>query len=159
MRNKSSLVLCAVALTAGVCPIARAASLPASLQARYTALIAALEKGDLKTYDALYTPDYVSVDPSGKTTQRAAYMAEIKDLMKGAKKVVFHIKYTAVKTHDGIAEVSFDCDGQILKKEGATTFHEIGTDSWRKIGKVWMEFKTVDKLFTVMMPKPKPGTK
>ena len=154
MRKQPSLVLSAVAVTACVWSVAYAVTLPPALQARYTGLIAALKKGDMKAYETFYAPEYVSVDPSGKTSNRADSMIAVQGLLKGAKKMTFHIKYTGVKIQGDVAEVSFDCIGQIFKPEGTTSFHEVGTDSWKKKGKVWMETKTVDKVFTVTAPKP-----
>ena len=153
MRNATRVAMSVFALTLSLCSVAMADTWPAGLQARYDALIASLRNRDLKAYDKFYTADYVSVDPSGKTVKRAEYMAGIGDLMKGAKKFTCGIKYVEVKSHNGIAEVSFDFTGKIVKPNGTITFHEVGTDSWKKVGKTWMEFKTVDKIMDVTLPK------
>jgi len=148
-----STVISVVALITCLCLSALADTWPAGLQARYDVLLNTLRNRDLKAYDKLYTADYVSVDPSGKTVKRAEYMAGIADLMKGAKKFTCEVKYTGVKSHNGIVDVSFDFSGKIAKPGGTIAFHEVGTDSWKKIGKVWMEFKTVDKVMDVTAPK------
>jgi hypothetical protein len=54
-----------------------------------------------------------------------------------------------------IAEVPFECNGKIFSPKGVISFHEVGTDTWKKTGTVWMEIKTVDKLFDVVAPKGK----
>ncbi len=128
---------------------------PAPIQVRYTALLKAAEKVDLKSYDSFYSADYVSVDPSGKSSDRAAYMAGIRALLKGAKKSTLNIRYKGAKTHNGIVEVSFDCTGSIPTAAGTTTFHEVGVDSWKKIGNAWMEIKTVDSVMDVKAPATK----
>ena len=107
----------------------------------------------MKAYDAFIPAGYVSVDSAGKVTQREEYLAGIHDLMKGATKVIFNIAFKGTKTHNGIVEVAFDCSGKITTPAGVTTFHEIGTDSWKKTGKTWSEIKTVDKLFDVKTPE------
>ena len=155
MRNKTSFLLAAAFAAACVGSAANAEPIPPTLQARYSALIRAIEKNDLKTYDAFYSADYVSIDPSGKSMSRAEYMAGIRDLMKGAKKTVIKIRYKGATTHDGIVDVAFDVTGKVASSTGVTTFHEIGVDSWKKVGKTWMEIKTVDKVFDVVAPKPK----
>lgn len=127
--------------------------IPPALQSRYIKLIAAFEKCDLKAYDAFYSKDYISVDPAGKTENRKEYMAGMNELMKGAKKAAIKIRYTGASTRKGVVDVSFDCTGKIISLIGTTTFHEIGTDSWKKVGKIWMEIKTVDKVFDVKSPK------
>jgi hypothetical protein len=156
MRKKLSLLFCATALVAGICSVAQADTMPAGLRARYVYLVKALERLDLKAYEAIYAPEYVSVDTSGKTSDRATYMAGIQDMMKGVKKATFKLTFTGVKVHDGITDVSFDVRGKLVSPAGTTTFHEVGVDSWKKVGKVWMEIKTVDKTFDVVAPKPKP---
>ena len=143
------------ALAAVVCfpSVALAVPLPPALQGRYVGLIGAAKACDIKTFSTFLDPSYVSVDPSGKTSTRAEYLAGIQGLMKGAKKMGFHIKYTNVKASQGIVNVSFDSNGQLAKPDGMTTFHEVGTDSWEKRGKTWMQIKTVDKVFAVTVPK------
>lgn len=130
-------------------------TVPAPIQARYTALITAAEKVDLKAYGSFFSADYVSVDPSGKSAKRAEYMAGIHELLKGAKKSTIKFHYKGAKTHNGIVEVSFDCTGNIPTASGTSTFHEIGVDSWKKIGNVWMEIKTVDSVMDVKAPAAK----
>jgi hypothetical protein len=153
MRNATRVAVSVFALTLSLCSFAVAETLPAGLQARYAALISSLNSRDLKAYDKFYTADYISVDPSGKSVKRAEYMAGIADLMKGASKFTSGIKYAGVKSHNGIVEVSFDFTGKIVKPNGTITFHEVGMDSWKKVGKTWMEFKTVDKVMDVKGPK------
>jgi hypothetical protein len=158
MRVTSTIGVSAAALFAAiVCTVAARAvgpvKLPPGLEARYHGLLRAFEKRDFKTYDTFYSPDYVSVDASGKATHRAEYMASVKDLLNGATTVSTSIRYTGVRTHQGMTEVSFDFSGKIVKVDGVTAFHEVGTDTWQKSGATWMETKTVDSLFTVTSPK------
>lgn len=133
-----------------------AASLPPSLKARYDGLVKAIQKRDLTAFDKFYSADYVSVDPTGKSSGRAEYMAGMKALLKDATKVTTHVKYLSCKIRNGIAEVEFDFEGKITKPSGVTIFREVGTDTWKKSGNVWMEIKTVDKQSDVVEPKPHP---
>ena len=149
----SRLLMPALAAVACFPSVALAVPLPPALQGRYVGLIGAAKACDIKTFSTFLDPSYVSVDPSGKTSTRAEYLAGIQGLMKGAKKMGFHIKYTNVKASQGIVNVSFDSNGQLAKPDGMTTFHEVGTDSWEKRGKTWMQIKTVDKVFAVTVPK------
>ena len=153
MRNKSSFVIAAAMLAVCLGPVARAEQVPAAIQARYNSLIAIVLNRDLKRYDAFYPAVYVSVDPTGKTSNRAKYLHAAHDLFKGAKAITIDLKFTGVTRHAGIVDVAFDCRGTITGPSGKTTFHEVGTDSWKKIGKVWTEIRTVDKVMDVITPK------
>ena len=147
------LLMPALAVIVCLPSAALAAPLPPALQGRYAGLIGAAKACDIKTFSTFLGSSYVSVDPAGKISTRAEYLAGIQGLMKGAKKMDFHIKYTNVKASHGIVNVSFDSNGQLAKSDGMTTFHEVGTDSWEKRGKTWMQIKTVDKVFAVTVPK------
>ena len=149
----SRLLMPTLAVIVCLPSVALAAPLPPALQGRYAGLIGAAKVCDIKTFSTFLAPGYVSVDPSGKTSTRAEYLAGIQGLMKGAKKMVLDMKYTDVKTSHGIVNVSFDGTGQLAKPDGMTTFHEVGTDSWEKRGKTWMQIKTVDTVFAVTVPK------
>ena len=151
ITSRSGFALIALCLGS----IALAEPVPAPIQARYTAFIKAAEKADLKTFDSFYSADYVSVDPSGKSSSRAEYMTGMHALLKGTKKTRFLLHYKGAKTHNGIVEVSFDCTGSIPTAAGTTTFHEVGVDSWKKIGSAWMEIKTVDSVMDVKAPAVK----
>ena len=155
----SRLLMPALAVIVCLPSVALAAPLPPALQSRYAALLDAARACDIKTFSTFMAPNYVSVDPSGKTSTRAEYLAGIQGLMKGAKTMEFQMRYTGVKSSHGIVSVSFDGTGQLAKSDGLTTFHEVGTDSWEKRGKTWMQIKTVDKVFAVTVTKstvPKP---
>ena len=153
MSKNTSLMFVAVALSISYSSIANASPIPKAIKARYTKLIAIIHKNDMKAYDAFLPADYVSVDSTGKITHREEYLVGIHDLMKGATKVIFNITFKGSKTHNGIVDVAFDCTGKLTTPTGETTFHEVGTDSWKKTGKGWSEIKTVDKIFDVKSPK------
>ena len=158
MRNlplalSSRLLMPTLAVIVCLPSVALAAPLPPALQSRYAALLDAARACDIKTFSTFMAPNYVSVDPAGKTSTRAEYLAGIQGLMKGAKTMDLQMKYTDVKSSHGVINVSFDGTGQLAKSDGMTTFHEVGTDSWEKRGKTWMQIKTVDKVFAVTVPK------
>ncbi len=157
MISRLSHYSCLVVLAGLAAVSSHADPVPASLQAQYKVILTALDKCDVKAFKVYYAPEYVSVDPSGKSANLTEYMAGINQIMNGAKKGNFTIKYTGSKTDakTGITAVSFDVNGTITKADGVTTVHEIGTDSWKKVGSTWKEIKTVDKTFEVVAPKPK----
>ena len=129
-----------------------AETVPAPIQTRYTSLLKAAEKADFKTYASFFSADYVSVDPSGKSSDLAEYMTGIHELLKGSKKSTIKIHFKGAKIHNGIVEVSFECIGSIPSAAGTTTFHEVGVDSWKKVENAWMEIKTVDSVMDVKAP-------
>ena len=155
MRIKIFLFVPVALIALCIHSTASAKPVPPAIAARYKTLVAIVERYDLKAYDALIPAEYVSIDPKGKKSNRAEYLAGIHDLLRNAKKVVFHIKFTDVEQRNGIVAVSFDCDGQIITSKGTTFFHEIGTDSWRKKGSQWREVKTVDRLMKITTPQIK----
>ena len=113
MQNKTPLLLCAAALTASIVAPAQAKPIPPALQARYDTLIAALKKLDFKTYESIYSPEYVSVDPKGKAIKRAEALAGVREIMKGATSATFDIEFKDVKTlKSGIVEVRFRFQGE-----------------------------------------------
>ena len=152
MRNGTTLGIgfALIASCLGVSVLAE--PVPAPIQTRYTSLLKAAEKADFKSYASFFAADYVSVDPSGQSSTRAEYMAGIHELLKGAKRATFKVHYKGAKTHNGIVNVSFDIIGKITSAVGTTTFHEVGVDSWKKVGNVWMEIKTVDSVMDVKAP-------
>ena len=143
------------ALAVGLANGAKADNLPSGLSERYAALVKSIETVDMKSYSKFYSPDYVSIDPKGTTVKLPEYMAGVNELMKGAKKAVFKLELKKATVKGNVAEVPFDCHGKIFSPKGVVSFHEVGTDTWKKTGKVWMEIKTVDKLFDVAAPKGK----
>jgi hypothetical protein len=154
MRNKAVLLLSAATFTVGLSSLVRAADVPPAIRSRYDSLLAATEKMDVKAFGAFVSPDYVSIDPAGKKTNRADYLAGISDLMKGAKKVTTKFQPKGSKTHGSIVDVPFDFQASLIKDDGTTKVHEVGTDSWKKIGGNWIMVKTVDTRFDVVAPKP-----
>lgn len=147
MKHRLPLLLCAAALTIGIGSTAQAKPVPPAIHARYDSLIAAVKKLDLKTYDSFYAPEFVSIDPKGKATHRAEYLAGIREMMKDATSVTFDVKYKGAKTHrSGVVDVAFDANIKIQIPGGWKAIHEVGVDSWKKVGGKWLEVKTVDKV-------------
>ena len=144
MKHRLPLLFCAAALIGST---AQAKPIPPAIQARYDTLIAALKKFDFKTYESVYAPEFVSVDPKGKVSKRAEALAGAREIMKGATSASFDLKFKDAKTlKNGIVEVAFDFKAKIQIPGGWKAIHEVGVDSWKKFGKTWMEVKTVDKV-------------
>ena len=156
MRIKTLQLLFAAGIVATWFGTAASAEpVPPPIQAHYSEMVKRFEQGNLKAFGAFYSADYVSVDPSGKSSSRSQYLSGIGGLLKGAKKTVAKIVCKSATRQGGIVNVSFDATGRMTGSNGVTTFHEVGVDSWKKIGKTWLQIKTVDTKFDVVSPKPK----
>ena len=155
MRNKTTLAVYATLLMGCLCHTAIADPVPAAIQDRYKTQATATEKLDLKAWDAYYAPEYVYVDTAGKSSNRTEYLADVHAKMKSAKSAKLRYHLASAKTHDGIADVAFDLTGKFTMPTGTATLHEVGTDSWKKIGTVWMLVKTVDTVMDIKLPKAK----
>ena len=152
---KLSRIFCITAITGSMCLIASADPIPRGIKTQYTALIKAIRTSDFKKFDAYYQSDYVSVDPSGNRMTRAEYVLGAHALMKGSKKTTCKIKFLGAKSRKGFVDITFDFTGKIVKSDGTISFHEVGVDTWRKMGTDWLEVKTVDTKMDVKTQKAK----
>ncbi len=155
MRFKTSLALCLVGITLSLCSVVQAGPVPSAIRAQYAFEKASIDKGDLKGWAKVMSEDFVSVDSKGVETKRADELTMVHELFKGAKKSTLDIHLRGATKHGDIVEVSFVLDGKIVGPAGTTTFKEVGVDSWKKVGKVWLNFRTVDKVFDIKAPKAK----
>jgi ketosteroid isomerase-like protein len=151
MKLLMSLVL------AGTCALATATDSLAEWQSRYQIYGKLIDAKDRKGYLAIYTDDYIWVDPKGKKKNKKQMAVELEELFN-AKKVVIKGRVTKVVTKNGVTQVDFDFHFTVdTGKQGVMLMHEVGTDSWRKENGKWLEFKTVDKVLTQSQLKPSKG--
>ncbi len=150
MNRMLPLLLIAVASTS-----ASAATLPREIAPRYAGLLGAIRKVDMKGFSTFFAKDYVSVDPSGKQTDRQAFLKAIAGLLTGAKSATTH--FTCVRTSRASHEISVEFSLTVVtrgKPGGDVSVTEVGTDYWSKTNSGWLLSKTVDKSFAV---KPLPA--
>lgn len=155
MRNRLIFAPFASLLVGCLCCSATADPVPSAIKARYKSLVSVIERVDLKAFDSYFARDYVSIDPAGKSSDRAAYLAGMRELMRGAKRARLNLRCSSAKIHGDTVEVSFDCTGKIVTAKGTSGFHEAGTDTWKKIGADWKQIKTIDTVMNVTTPKAK----
>jgi hypothetical protein len=123
---------------------------PKEIADRYKALMKAIEKVDVKAFSQFYDKSYVYVAPSGKESKRDAYLREYGGMLKSMKSGTTNLKITDVNAMRDTVTVTYDFHGALHDaKGGGTAFHEVGVDTWKKIGGKWMEVKTVDTLMEV----------
>jgi len=149
MKNRLNLALLTVLFLAAITPATPEVKLPAPIKARYDTLLAAINKGDFETFQSLFGPNFVSVDPAGKVANRAQFLEGAGAMIKSTKKGNLKEKVLGVKAHGRAVSVDFDLAGTILTANGFLKLHEVGTDFWAESKGEWMLVKTVDKVFTV----------
>jgi len=148
MKKILSLAFVLVAAVAG------AFSVPPEWSQRYQALIGAMNSKNLAAFKATFAKDFYSIDDKGKRKSRADFFKEVDDLFTNAKKFTAHIDLKDVKVHGDTVDVSFDFKLNIANKgKGGTMVHEVGVDTWKKIGGKWMTIKTVDSMLKATMTK------
>ena len=71
-------------------------------------------------------------------------------MIAGTTGVNGYAKVKKVTMHQGMADVSFIFDLKLSHKgKKPTVVHEVGVDTWKKIGGKWMFVKTVDSSLKV----------
>lgn len=132
-----------------------AGPLPKALKARYDGIESAMKMRDAKTFSSFLANDFMMVDPKGKTSTKAEFIAQITPMFKSATKVMPMVKFLGTKSHDGMIDVMFDFHLSLMSKAGTTHIHEVGTDTWKMVAGKWLMIKTVDKTFEIKMPPMK----
>lgn len=133
-----------------------AAPVPKAIKARYVKLESVMRKMDNDAFAAFFADDFTSVDPKGKSSTKADLMSQVKGMFDGSSKAIPMVKLLSSTTHGGMVDVKFDFTLKLVgkaKNAGTTVMHEIGTDTWKMVGKQWVFIKTVDTMMDVMAPK------
>lgn len=133
--------------------VASADAVPKEVAARYEGVKAALTKLEFKAFSSFFAKDFVSVDPAGKSSTRAEFLAMVKPMFDSATKGEPKEILKGAKIHDGVVSVSFDLTLKLIGKGGVQTIHEVGVDSWKKINGKYYMVKTVDSKFDVTTGK------
>jgi len=129
---------------ATVCALASAVELPAELKSRYQTEKSLIESKNLSGFTALFADGYTWTLPDGKSKNKAQSIAEMAPMFK-AQKIVLSEKFTKCVKHGDTYEVSFDAKLTIVVSKKTTShYHEVGADTWKKVGGNWLIIKTVD---------------
>jgi ketosteroid isomerase-like protein len=132
---------------------ANSASLTSEWKARYDSVLKLMTSRNATAFKALFAPDFVWVDPKGKTETREQAMKEL-DEMFSATKITGRMKLGKVTARGDLVDVVFDLHVvQTMKGMGKMSVHEKGVDTWKKIDGKWMFVKTVDSVMTATPAK------
>ncbi len=148
---KSKLFFAGLALIATSLSFADA--VPKGIQTRYGTLQKTIAALNFKAFSDFFAPEFVSVDPTGKSVKRDEFLSQIKPLFDGAIKAAPLEKLLSSTTRNGVVDVKFDFVLKLTSKKEITTVHEVGTDSWKLVGHKWLLVKTVDSKFDVVTKK------
>ncbi|MEI8281961.1 MAG: nuclear transport factor 2 family protein [Armatimonadota bacterium] len=154
-------IICSIVYV-GSSVAAFAAPVPNAIKARYKELVGVIRKLDFPAFSAFFADDFTTVDPKGKSVTRAEMMKELKGMFDSSSKAVPKETLLSAKSHDGMVDVKFDFTLAMTgkgKHPGVTKIHEVGTDTWKMVGKKWVFIKTVDTKFDVVMPKAAKASK
>lgn len=135
-----------------------AAELPKELQPRYDGLLKSTRALNSKAFHGFFADNFVNVDAAGKETKRGAFFQMVDGMFASAKSATTAFKCSkSTKTGDTIA-VSFDFKLTLQQKAGGSAVaHEVGVDTWKKVGGKWLIVKTVDTAFDVTEKKAAGG--
>lgn len=150
---KKLLVITIVGVAASA---AFAAPVPKAIKARYSRVESAMRKLDFKAFSEFFADDFTIVDPKGKSSTREEFLKEVEGMFEGSSKANPEVKLISSTTHGEMVDVRFDFTLNLVgkgKNTGTTVMHEVGTDTWKMVGKQWMFVKTVDTKMDVTMPK------
>ncbi|MEI7985482.1 MAG: nuclear transport factor 2 family protein [Armatimonadota bacterium] len=130
-----------------------AEGVPKVIQTRYVALQKAMSALNTKAFADFFAPDFIVVDPSGKPTKRDDFLGQVVPMIKNSMKAEPVMKHLGSTTRSGIVDVKFDFILKLTGKNGTTTIHEVGVDSWKLVGRKWLMVKTVQTKFDVKAGK------
>ena len=132
-----------------------AGPVPKEIKSRYTSLHTVIRTLKFEQFEGYFADDFVNIDPAGKSSNRAEFLAGVKPLFKANKSATVSEKLISGKKHDGLVDVATDLVVKLKGSGGTTVVHEVCIDTWKMVRKQWVMVKTVDTKFDVMMPKPK----
>lgn len=139
-------IICLISTTAF------ADAVPKGIQTRYETLKKTIVALDFKAFSDFFAPNFVNINPDGKSTSRAELLGEIKQMFAGSTKAEPVEKLFSSTTKNGVIDVKFDLLLKLTGKDGVTVLHEVGTDSWKLVNHKWLMIKTVETKFSVKMP-------
>lgn len=168
MQRKNAISISAATFLA-LClsSVAKAEPVPPAIQATYAKMIKAWDGRDFKTYATFFAPNFVIAHPESKPVSGAKYLGEVKAQLKTAKSASLKVTFKNATVRKGIVDVEFETTRIIVTpemqakmdaqpKDGPQlshipVFHEVGVDSWKKVGKNWVKVKTFIKSMSAVM--------
>ncbi len=116
-------------------------------QARYDKLSRTFATRDFPAFQSMIAKNYVWVDPNGKRLNRAQAMESFKTIF-AARSITGGEKVTSVKKVGNKVEIGYDAHWVVVfEGKKPQRIHEMGIDTWQKIGGRWLCVKTVDRAF------------
>ena len=125
------------------------ADVPAEIRSQYKKVELCIVNTDVRTFKTMFDPSFVNVDDKGVVTAYPAFMKQVDELFAGVISGTAKEKQLSAKVYPDRVEVDFDLKFSFRSKKSVLTGHEVGVDTWKKIGGQWRLVKTVDKVFTV----------
>lgn len=123
--------------------------IPAEWQGRYATVCGYLNARDLDSFEKTFSPDFIAIDPKGKTIDAAAFFKEMDETFAGVTAVTTKMDLKSVEAGSDWAKVAFDFKlTYTYGTHGTWVIHEIGVDTWHKTGDTWLFAKTVDSTLT-----------
>lgn len=143
-----------VALLFAVC-FAHAHTIPQEWQVRYKQLTQAIETLDAKAFKSMFAKDFTYVDEKGMSHKREEFFKEADKLFASGNKVKAKLQLKTYRMHDGIVDVAYDLQTTHFdaKNKAEMMVHEVGVDTWKKVGGKWLFAKSVDSMFKITTPK------
>ena len=147
--------IAALVALATLTAVSLAGSMPKGVRSAYQSLSTTIDTCDFKKFQGYFGSDFTFVDPKGETANREQFMAQVKGLFDGHTSGRTSHKFSGVKEHDGVVDVSFEMHVTMNGPAGRIKVHEVGVDTWKQVNGKWVMIKTVDKVFDVKATKPK----
>ncbi len=143
---KSLLAILLAALSAGRCAAAES-SLQSVLEGRYAAMKTAIDAKDRQALAAFLTPDFVSVDVSGKSQTAEEMLAQLVKSSRNPNRVS-ETTLLSVQLKGDVATVSqrFHMTSTKVTSDGSrhpVELTTLSTDTWVRSGGSWLLRKTV----------------
>ena len=125
------------------------ADVPSEIRIQYKKIEQCIVKPDVRTFKTFFAASFVNVDDQGTVTAYPAFMKQVDGLFAGAISGTAKEKLRTAKVYPDRVEVDFDLTFSLETKKSVLSGHEVGIDTWKKIGGLWRLVKTVDRVFTV----------
>ncbi len=130
-----------------------AAPVPKAIKMQYDGIEKSMRKLNVDDFATYMSEDFVAIDPKGHKQLKSDFIKGVREIFADAKSANPMAELKGSKMHAGMVNVMFDFHLTVMMKNGGKiTVHEIGTDTWRKVGGKWLCCKTVDKSLKVKMP-------
>jgi ketosteroid isomerase-like protein len=152
MKHSLGLFVAVALAVVVLAPPARAAdSLQTALTAAYDSQCAAVKTADYTAYSNSMTPDFINVDPTGKTSDRDQTMTQMKAALadiKFTKCAVTFVSAPQETNGSATASVVLSQDGT---GGGTTPINVVAreTDTWSLVNGAWLLKRTVEAESTV----------